>query len=100
MLGPATGVGAMPFGYCALQIPFKLSNTRVAPVIACRLSCVCNEMDSSLPTASKCARLQFRSNSQQKEGVQMKLKRIGVDLAKNVFQVHGVDSHEQVKLRK
>jgi transposase len=30
----------------------------------------------------------------------MKLKRIGVDLAKNVFQVHGVDSHERVKLRK
>lgn len=30
----------------------------------------------------------------------MKLKRIGVDLAKNVFQIHGVDSHEQVKLRK
>jgi hypothetical protein len=28
MLGPATGVGAMPFGYCALQILFKLSNTR------------------------------------------------------------------------
>ncbi|MDT4850294.1 IS110 family transposase ISPa11 [compost metagenome] len=30
----------------------------------------------------------------------MKLKRIGVDLAKLVFQVHGVDSHEQVKCRK
>jgi transposase len=30
----------------------------------------------------------------------MKLKRIGVDLAKSVFQVHGVDSHERVKLRK
>jgi len=30
----------------------------------------------------------------------MKLKRIGVDLAKAVFQLHGVDSHEQVKLRK
>ena len=30
----------------------------------------------------------------------MKLKRIGLDLAKNVFQIHGVDSHEQVKLRK
>jgi transposase len=30
----------------------------------------------------------------------MKLKRIGVDLAKNVFQIHAVDSHEQVKLRK
>ncbi len=30
----------------------------------------------------------------------MKLKRIGIDIAKTVFQVHGVDSHEQVKLRK
>lgn len=30
----------------------------------------------------------------------MKLKRIGVDLAKNVFQVHGVDSHERIKVRK
>ena len=30
----------------------------------------------------------------------MKLKRIGVDLAKSVFQVHGVDSHEQVQVRK
>lgn len=30
----------------------------------------------------------------------MKLKRIGIDIAKTVFQVHGVDSHEQVKLCK
>lgn len=30
----------------------------------------------------------------------MKLNRIGVDLAKQVFQVHGVDHHEQVKCRK
>lgn len=30
----------------------------------------------------------------------MKLKRIGVDLAKQVFQLHGVDSHEQVQCRK
>ncbi len=30
----------------------------------------------------------------------MKLKRIGIDLAKQVFQVHGVDSHEQVVCRK
>ncbi|EXF94054.1 hypothetical protein HK44_003040 [Pseudomonas fluorescens HK44] len=25
----------------------------------------------------------------------MKLMRIGVDLAKNVFQIHGVDCHDQ-----
>lgn len=30
----------------------------------------------------------------------MKLKRIGIDLAKNVFQVHGVDEHEQAVIRK
>lgn len=30
----------------------------------------------------------------------MKLKRIGIDLAKSVFQLHGVDSHEQPQLQK
>lgn len=30
----------------------------------------------------------------------MKLKRIGIDLAKSVFQAHGVDSHEHVMLKK
>ncbi len=30
----------------------------------------------------------------------MKLKRIGVDLAKSVFQIHGVDSHEQAVVKK
>jgi len=30
----------------------------------------------------------------------MKLKRVGLDLAKNVFQVHGVDEQEQVRCRR
>ncbi|MBA0992234.1 IS110 family transposase, partial [Escherichia coli] len=30
----------------------------------------------------------------------MNIKRIGLDLAKNVFQIHGVDHHEKVVLRK
>ncbi len=30
----------------------------------------------------------------------MNIKRIGIDLAKQVFQVHGVDSHEQIVARK
>ncbi len=30
----------------------------------------------------------------------MNIKRIGIDLAKHVFQLHGVDSHEQPVLRK
>ena len=30
----------------------------------------------------------------------MKIKRIGVDLAKNVYQLHGVDGHEQCVLQR
>ena len=30
----------------------------------------------------------------------MKIKRVGVDLAKSVFQLHGVDAHEQVVLQR
>ena len=30
----------------------------------------------------------------------MKIKRLGIDLAKNVFQLHGVDENEQVVIRK
>jgi transposase len=30
----------------------------------------------------------------------MKLTTIGIDLAKNVFQVHGVDAHGKVSLKK
>jgi transposase len=30
----------------------------------------------------------------------MKVTAIGIDLAKNVFQVHGVDEHGKVVLRK
>ena len=45
-------------------------------------------------TASQCARLKmliFQSQN-EKESV-MKLGRVGVDLAKNVYQLHGVDRH-------
>jgi transposase len=30
----------------------------------------------------------------------MNIKRIGLDLAKNIFQIHAVDHHEHVVLRK
>ena len=44
-------------------------------------------------SASMCPDLRFRSSSiVEKESV-MKLSRVGVDLAKNVYQLHGVDRH-------
>ena len=30
----------------------------------------------------------------------MKLTRVGIDLAKNVFQVHGVDEHDKLVLKR
>lgn len=30
----------------------------------------------------------------------MKITTVGIDLAKNVFQIHGVDEHGKVKLKK
>jgi len=45
-------------------------------------------------TASQCARLKTRIyQSQSKKKSIMKLSRVGVDLAKNVYQLHGVDRH-------
>jgi len=38
--------------------------------------------------------------SQMKGGGEMNITRIGLDLAKNVFQVHGVDANERVVLRR
>jgi hypothetical protein len=37
---------------------------------------------------------------QQKEESEMNIKRVGLDLAKQVFQVHGVDCHGKAVLRK
>jgi hypothetical protein len=52
-------------------------------------------------TASYCARLVVRFNqSNEKEESARKITRIGIDLAKNVFQVHGVDSHGKTALQK
>lgn len=43
--------------------------------------------------------LEVVNNRLTREGAKMKLKAIGLDLAKSVFQVHGVDEQEQVVKR-
>jgi len=48
-------------------------------------------MDSPSPTASQCAKLEF-VHHQLRRGREMKnITRIGLDIAKNIFQVHAVD---------
>jgi len=48
-------------------------------------------MDSSSPQRHLSARLVSDTTSKRKGGVTMKLSRVGIDLAKNVYQLHGVD---------
>ena len=55
-------------------------------------------MDSSHSTASRCAKLKILAI---KEGEEiMNIARIGIDLAKQVFQIHGVDRTEKVLVRR
>src|SRR5688572_20915775 len=54
-----------------------------------------NGMDSSSPWRLMGARLNLRDSRGEKESTMNELMRIGVDLAKNVFQVHGVDRQER-----
>ena len=53
-------------------------------------------------TASKCAKLLsvLNFNRNVNGRVQMNCKRIGIDLAKKVFQIHGVNACDQVVLKK
>jgi hypothetical protein len=59
-----------------------------------------NGMDSSSPKGHRGATLEFPHNQLKKKESTMKLIRVGVDLAKNVFQVHGVDRCEKPVWRK
>ena len=59
-----------------------------------------NGMDSFSPISASASKLELRINQFEKKGGTMKIIRVGVDLAKNVFQVHGVDRYEKVVWRK
>jgi transposase len=39
-------------------------------------------------------------DNQEREGIKMAVQTIGIDLATHVFQLHGVDAHGRVVLRK
>ena len=54
----------------------------------------------SLPTASQCAKLVMLKSQEEREGIREESSIIGVDLAKNVFQVHGAAGDGTVLFRK
>ena len=69
----------------------------VAPLLEISL----HDMDSACSYGIGCARLKtvVRSITEQ-GGVAMKFTRCGLDIAKQVFQVHHVNEHEVVKGRR
>ena len=52
------------------------------------------------PLRHRGAKLVFSNNHQEKEPSMSEITTIGLDLAKHVFQVHGVDAHGATVLRK
>ena len=65
-----------------------------------RLTANSNGMDSPSPQRHQSARLGMLINqSTARRSPLMNISRVGIDLAKNVFQVHGVDRLGQVVVR-
>lgn len=53
-----------------------------------------NEMDSPTRLGIRCARLKVGNLFNQREGESvMNITTVGIDLAKNVFYLHAVDTH-------
>jgi transposase len=57
-------------------------------------------MDDPSPNGIESAKVETRLNHLRKGASEMKITTIGIDLAKNVFQVHGVNERGAVVLRK
>jgi transposase len=52
------------------------------------------------PSRRQCAKLVFSENHQEREPSMSEITTIGLDLAKHVFQVHGIDARGTMVLRK
>src|SRR6201987_3134491 len=78
----------------------QASSGKCSPSVRCVIS-DCHDMDSPCSYGIGCARLKTaRLFNHRARGVAMKFTRCGLDIAKQVFQVHGVNEHGVVKGRK
>src|SRR4051812_10725892 len=57
-------------------------------------------MDAPFTRRHRGARVEMHSSTEKERSARMKITTIGVDLAKSLLQVHGVDEHGKVVLRK
>src|SRR6516162_716212 len=105
------GAGAPPrhegdgLGCAALSIPSlraKRSNPEClrGGILDCFVAALLAMMGWTAPERHRCARLAMLSRTRQREPSMSKISTIGLDLAKNVFQVHGVDASGAVVVRR
>jgi len=52
------------------------------------------------PKRHRCAKVEVSSTTERKGASEMKLTTVGIDLAKSVFQIHGVDERGKIILKK
>jgi transposase len=57
-------------------------------------------MDARFPKRHQCAKVELLINHQRKGASEMKITTIGLDLAKNIFQLHGVDERGKPAARR
>jgi transposase len=79
--------------------PLEIRQIQTLPIQGHRLWKL-DGVDGPDPTASRCARMVLSAEHQREGAVLMQITTIGLDIAKNVFQVHGIDGEGQVMLRR
>src|SRR3970040_3029905 len=57
-------------------------------------------MGSPLLCGIRCARLEMGSLPIMRRGSDMKVTRVGLDIAKEVFEVHGMNEHGKLEVRR
>jgi hypothetical protein len=82
-----------PVSLRARQQPTKSKNRLWRPALIC-----CTALRRPLP-ATRCPRVIVAIESHQ-GAIDMQVTTIGLDIAKNVFQVHGIDAAEKVVVRR
>ena len=97
----AAGGHANGHQYGAVDQTASFANTLITGIQNHIVLTPTNGMDAPTEAASQCAKVEVFTNPLEWTGASdMQVTTLGIDLAKNVFQVHGIDEHGKVILKK
>jgi hypothetical protein len=89
--GGAAAVGEQPGRARARPLPMAKQGMRRS---------FSNGMDAPTRRQQRCVRVEALATTRCERSVTMQISTVGIDLAKNVFQVHGANEHGRPVLRK